>query len=103
MTPHQQAVLREQDQEMEKYFMTPLSGGETESEIMSKFYRMTSHPLQVTKTIKCVNILLNVVNTEQTIFQLVKVHLFPFSKFRSNALPLLGFCLNSSLTAAQAG
>ena len=52
MALHQQAVLREQDLKAEEYFMTPLSGEETKSEIMSKFYKMTSHPLQVTKTFR---------------------------------------------------
>ena len=47
MAPYQRAVLEEQDAEWAEYFMAPLTGGESEEEVMKKFYKMTSQPLQV--------------------------------------------------------
>ena len=40
-------LLRKQDEERASYFEEPLSGDETGQEIRTKFYRMTSQPLQV--------------------------------------------------------
>ena len=40
-------MLRKQDEMRASYFGAPLSGDETGQEIRTKFYRMTSQPLQV--------------------------------------------------------
>ena len=40
-------LLRRQDKERASYFEEPLRGDETGPEIRTKFYRMTSQPLQV--------------------------------------------------------
>ena len=40
-------LLRREDAERASYFEAPLSGRETGQEVRTKFYRMTSQPLQV--------------------------------------------------------
>ena len=56
MAPYQRAVLEEQDAEWAEYFMAPLTGEESEEDVMKKFYKMTSQPLQVIMMIYRVNI-----------------------------------------------
>ena len=56
MAPYQLAVLEEQDAEWAEYFMAPLTGEESEEDVMKKFYKMTSQPLQVIMMIYRVNI-----------------------------------------------
>ena len=43
-------MLRKQDEKRATYFAAPLSGDETGQEIRTKFYRMTSQPLQVSSS-----------------------------------------------------